>query len=128
TYSRYSGPREAVFTALCRKNFGCSHFIIGRDHTGVGDYYSANASQEIFNKIGDIGIKPVFFETAYYCNTCGYVTNGCQHLDKDKIKLSATEIRNCLISNKRPPEYLLREEISDLLVKMMKENEQVFIG
>jgi len=70
----------------------------------------------------------VFFETAYYCNTCGYVTNGCQHLDKDKIKLSATEIRNCLISNKRPPEYLLREEISDLLVNMMKENEQVFIG
>jgi len=128
TYSRYSGPREAVFTALCRKNFGCSHFIIGRDHTGVGDYYSVNASQEIFNKIGDIGIKPVFFETAYYCNTCGYVTNGCQHLDKDKIKLSATEIRNCLISNKRPPEYLLREEISDLLVNMMKENEQVFIG
>ncbi|MCH8033921.1 MAG: sulfate adenylyltransferase [Bacteroidetes bacterium] len=128
TYSRYSGPREAVFTALCRKNFGCSHFIIGRDHTGVGDYYSANASQEIFEKIGEIGIKPIFFETAYYCNTCGYVTNGCQHLDKDKIKLSATEIRNCLISNKRPPEYLLREEISDLLVNMMKENEQIFIS
>jgi sulfate adenylyltransferase len=128
TYSRYSGPREAVFTALCRKNFGCSHFIIGRDHTGVGNYYTADASQEIFTKVGDIGIKPVFFETAYYCNTCGYVTSGCQHLEKDRIKLSATEIRKCLISNQKPPEYLLRTEISELLLSMMQANEQIFIS
>jgi ATP sulfurylase len=81
TYSRYSGPREAVFTALCRKNFGCSHFIIGRDHTGVGNYYDSNASQEIFNKIGNIGIKPVFFDTAYYCSACESVTDYCHHED-----------------------------------------------
>jgi len=126
TYSRYSGPREAVFTALCRKNFGCSHFIIGRDHTGVGNYYNSNASQEIFHKIGDIGIKPIFFDTAYYCSACESVTDNCLHDDKYRIKISATEIRNYLISNKRPPEYLIREEISDLLENMMRENEQIF--
>ena len=128
TYSRYSGPREAVFTALCRKNFGCSHFIIGRDHTGVGNFYPPNASQEIFDKIGDIGIKPLFFETAYYCSACESVTAGCQHQDKFRIKISATEVRNCLLNNKRPPEYLLRSEISDLLEGMIKEKEEIFVS
>jgi len=126
TYSRYSGPREAVFTALCRKNFGCSHFIVGRDHTGVGNYYHANASQDIFDKVGNIGIKPVFFNTAYYCSECGRVTDSCIHDDKLKTKISATEIRNYLVDNKRPPEYLIRSEISDLLEKMQLENEQIF--
>jgi sulfate adenylyltransferase len=128
TYSRYSGPREAVFTALCRKNFGCSHFIIGRDHTGVGGFYTPDASQRIFDEIGDIGIKPVFFETAYYCSACKTVTSGCQHQDKFKIDISASEVRNCLINNKRPPQYLLREEISDLLENMIKEKEEIFVS
>ena len=128
TYSRYSGPREAVFTALCRKNFGCSHFIIGRDHTGVGNFYTPDASQKIFDEIGDIGIKPVFFETAYYCSACETVTAGCEHQGKFKINISATEVRNCLINNKRPPQYLLREEISDLLENMMREKEGIFIS
>lgn len=127
TYSRYSGPREAVFTALCRKNFGCSHFIIGRDHTGVGNYYSSDASQEIFSKIGDIGIKPVFFDTAYYCNKCETVTNTCNHPENQKMKISATEIRNYLNSGKKPPEYLLRNEVSELLENMIKENEKIFV-
>jgi pyruvate kinase len=128
TYSRYSGPREAVFTALCRKNFGCSHFIIGRDHTGVGNFYNSNASQEIFDKIGDIGIKPIFFNTAYYCSACGSVTDDCQHPDKYKIRISATDIRNYLLDNKRPPEYMLRSEIADILESMKKANEQLFIS
>jgi len=128
TYSRYSGPREAVFTALCRKNFGCSHFIIGRDHTGVGEFYAPDASQRIFDEIGDIGIKPVFFETAYYCSVCETVTAECRHQDKFKITISASEVRNCLINNKRPPQYLLREEISDLLENMIKEKEDIFVN
>ncbi len=128
TYSRYSGPREAVFTALCRKNFGCSHFIVGRDHTGVGNFYNANASQEIFDKLGDLGIKPVFFDTAYYCSVCGSVTDNCDHPEDKRTKISATEIRNYLISNKRPPEYLLRSEISDVLENMIQANEQLFIS
>ena len=127
TYSRYSGPREAVFTALCRKNFGCSHFIIGRDHTGVGNYYDANASQHIFNKIGDIGIKPIFFDTVYYCSACESVTDNCTHDNKYKIKISATEIRNYLTNNKKPPEYLIRNEISALLLNKVDVNEQIFI-
>jgi pyruvate kinase len=128
TYSRYSGPREAVFTALCRKNFGCSHFIVGRDHTGVGNFYNANASQEIFDKLGDLGIKPVFFDTAYYCSVCGSVTDNCDHPEDKRTKISATEIRNYLISNKRPPEYLLRTEISDVLENMINAKEQLFIS
>lgn len=128
TYSRYSGPREAVFTALCRKNFGCSHFIVGRDHTGVGNYYSSNASQEIFNQVGDIGIKPVFFDTVYYCNACKSITDGCEHQDNNKLKISATEIRKFLIKDEKPPQYLLRNEVSDLLIKMVKENKQIFVA
>lgn len=126
TYSRYSGPREAVFTALCRKNFGCSHFIVGRDHTGVGNFYSSNASQEIFSKIGDIGIKPVFFDTAYYCKECNAVTDNCEHSDKERTKISATEVRKFLLKNERPPEYLLRSEISEVLENMIKQNEPLF--
>ena len=65
-YSRYCGFREAVFTALCRKNYGCSHFIIGRDHTGLGDYYSNESMDELFQELGDIGIIPIFFDNIYY--------------------------------------------------------------
>ena len=65
TYSRYCGPREAVFTALCRKNFGCTHFVLGRDHTGVGDFYAANNNKELFDSLGDIGITPVFFDLRF---------------------------------------------------------------
>ena len=63
TYSRYSGPREAVFTALCRKNYGCTHFIIGRDHTGVGNFYKGIKNNELFNRVGDIGIEIVYFNS-----------------------------------------------------------------
>lgn len=128
TYSRYSGPREAVFTALCRKNFGCSHFIVGRDHTGVGDYYSQDASQTIFDKIGDLGITPVFFDPVYYCYICGEVTDNCSHSEDDRKKISATEVRNCLVSDQTPPEYLIRREVSDLLRSMLADGEQVFEG
>jgi ATP sulfurylase len=69
TYSRYSGPREAVFTVLCRKNFGCTHFIIGRDHTGVGNYYTPDASKQIFDEIGEIGIKLILFDEVVFLPT-----------------------------------------------------------
>ncbi|MCK5044574.1 sulfate adenylyltransferase [Candidatus Parcubacteria bacterium] len=120
TYSRYSGPREAIFTALCRKNFGCTHFIIGRDHTGVGDYYSPNASQELFHKLGDIGIVPLMFDTAYYCEVCKKTTTDCAHDEKNKKGLSGTEVRRCLLNNIDIEEYLVRKDIAAALRKMYK--------
>ena len=118
TYSKYSGPREAVFTALCRKNFGCSHFIIGRDHTGVGNFYHPNASQEIFSQVGDIGVELLMFDEAYWCNKCGKATTSCNHAEKDRVKISGTKARACLLEGKEIPNYLMRKEISDMMLRM----------
>jgi len=121
TYSRYSGPREAVFTALCRKNFGCSHFVVGRDHTGVGDYYPSDSSQRIFEKIGNIGIKPIFFNEAYFCKTCNQITTGCAHNQEERLKISGSEVRKCLLNNSEIPDYLLRKDISESLSNIPKD-------
>ncbi len=127
TYSRYSGPREAVFTALCRKNFGCSHFVIGRDHTGVGDYYPPNASQEIFGKLGHgLGIIPIMFDVAYFCKDCNQATDCCSHSKDKRLKLSGTQVRNHLLSNEEVPEYLLRKEIFQGLKELRDSGEKLF--
>jgi len=124
TYSRYSGPREAVFTALCRKNFGCSHFVIGRDHTGVGSFYHPNASREIFKKLGDIGIEPLMFDEAYWCNQCREATIDCNHPEKHRVKISGTKARTSLIENQEIPDYLMREEIRIMLYEMYKNTKE----
>ena len=111
TYSRYSGPREAVFTALCRKNLGCSHFVIGRDHTGVGNYYAPDASQRIFDNIGDIGIVPLMFEAAYFCDGCCRVTTQCSHQRERQHTISGTKVRKYLVDREEIPEYLMRKDI-----------------
>lgn len=121
TYSRYSGPREAVFTALCRKNLGCSHFVVGRDHTGVGNYYSPDASQKLFDKVGDIGIIPLMFNTVYYCQVCKKITDSCQHGEDKRLKISGTQVRQNILNNSDMPEYLLRKEIAEELKKMNKD-------
>ncbi len=128
TYSRYSGPREAVFTAICRKNFGCSHFIIGRDHTGVGNYYSPDASGKLFDKV-DVGMGLLFFDTARYCSKCDDVSTGCIHNGKFSRELSGTKIRTTLIEGNSLPAYLMRCDVAEILQTMYKENpEAIFEG
>jgi pyruvate kinase len=128
SHSRYSGPREAVFTALCRKNFGCSHFIVGRDHTGVGRYYNSNDAHKLFEHLGgDIGIIPVFFNTMYYCKKCKTYVEKCGHGSKYGLNISGTEARKILKSFKCPPEWYMRKNISKLVLDEAKKGSRVFV-
>ncbi|MGE0614883.1 MAG: pyruvate kinase [Bacteriovoracia bacterium] len=126
TYPRYAGPHEAAFTAICRKNFGCSHIVVGRDHTGVGNYYSANASQEIFGKLGDIGIQPILFEAAYYCADCGQVTESCAHPASRRESLSATQVREAILSAAGVPAHMVAPPIKEFLREFVAAGHPLF--
>lgn len=132
TFSRYAGPREAVFTALCRQNYGCSHFIIGRDHTGVGDFYDPYASQRIFDELPDLGIQIVKFDEVFYSkNSQEYVqSDGEAPADEsDRLDLiSGTEARGMFLRGERPPDWFMRAEIADLVLDALNNGEQVFEG
>ena len=127
TYSRYAGPREAVFTALCRKNFGCSHFIMGRDHTGLGDYYSPDASQRLLNEVGDIGIQPVLFDEVYYCGRCRTHVQGCEHGLSYRENISGTAARESLSQGKMLPDWHMRESLSRLILESIQNSAEVFV-
>ena len=123
TYSRYAGPREAVFTALCRKNMGCSHFIVGRDHTGVGNFYPRDANRELFDSLGDIGIQPVFFETIGYNSKSGkYEVDQGQPL----TLISGTQVRETLRADKPLPDWFMRDLIQDVLLTEMRSGKPLF--
>ncbi|ANT48467.1 pyruvate kinase [Mesorhizobium amorphae] len=113
TYPRFAGPREAVFTALCRKNMGCSHFIIGRDHSGVGGFYGANESRELFDELGDIGIEPIFFDAiGYDSQSESYVDlNAC----KAATPISGSEIRRALRAGEALPNWMMRSEVQEVV-------------
>ncbi|HEX2014708.1 MAG TPA: sulfate adenylyltransferase [Nitrososphaera sp.] len=118
TEMRYAGPKEAIHHAIMRKNFGCSHFIVGRDHAGVGSYYHPFAAQEIFKEYTDIEIRPVFFPAFYYCKKClGYANErNCPHGQEFREELSGTKMRKMVSSGEIPAEHLMRPEIARLIV------------
>ena len=124
TFSRYCGPREAVFTALCRKNMGCSHFIIGRDHTGVGNFYSPDANRRMFEELPDLGIQPVFFDAVGYDPELGtYVEGGnSNHLSP----ISGTVARKTLKRGERLPDWFMRDIVQDMILEEINADRPVF--
>jgi sulfate adenylyltransferase len=118
TEMRYAGPKEAIHHSIMRKNFGCSHFIVGRDHAGVGNYYHPFAAHEIFKDYADLEIEPVFFPAFYYCKKClGYANErNCPHGPEFREELSGTKMRNMVSSGEIPAEHLMRPEIAKIIV------------
>jgi len=118
TEMHYAGPREAVFHAIMRKNFGCTHFIVGRDHAGVGDYYGPFEAQDIFEEFPDLGIIPLFFKSFFYCRRCESVANEktCPHSEEHRVNFSGTRIRECILKGEKPPKEIMREEIAEIVL------------
>ncbi|EKD78272.1 MAG: hypothetical protein ACD_41C00378G0003 [uncultured bacterium] len=116
---RYAGPREAILHAIIRRNFGCTHFIVGRDHAGVGKYYGTYAAQEIFDTIEDIGITILKLENSFHCKRCETVTTAksCAHPDDQRTGPSGTIIRQLLQKGEVVPDTIMRPEISQLLIQ-----------
>jgi len=119
---RYAGPREAIFHAIIRKNYGCTHIIIGRDHAGVGNYYGPFDAHKIFDKFPDLGIKPFFFRSFFHCTKCGGVANDCicPHERDRIINFAGTKMRKLLMDGKRPDELMMRPEVVDVILRAKK--------
>ncbi|MCO5141929.1 MAG: sulfate adenylyltransferase [Oligoflexia bacterium] len=121
---RYAGPKEAVFHAIVRKNFGCSHFIVGRDHAGVGDFYEKYAAHKIFNSVENLGIEILRLREPYFCAICNSITSdsACNHSEESKEYISGTKIRSILKSGNDPTGYIFREDVLDILNSLSRKD------
>jgi sulfate adenylyltransferase len=123
---RYAGPREAVFDSIIRKNQGCTHFVIGRDHAGVGDFYGGFDAHRIFDDISDIGVEPLFFNYSFFCEKCDGMTSEkvCPHGDDVRVYPSGSKIREMIRSGEEPSEKIMRPEVANFII----EAEEPFVG
>jgi sulfate adenylyltransferase len=117
---QYAGPREAIMHMIMRKNLGCTHFVIGRDHAGVGSFYGPYAARDYVSTFTDIGIEPVFLKEAYYCKACTEISNDdiCPHDDSQKSHFSGTKIRDAFLHKREPYPYEMRGEIYNKIIEL----------